>query len=68
MQQTTKPLVYRGAKEICAVVGLDYKQITTYVNDHGLPAFKIKGQKTWIACYEDLEKWVRGQRDTYLRK
>lgn len=67
MQQTTKPLVYRGAKEICAVVGLDYKQIATYVRDLKFPAFKIKGQKTWIACPEDLTKWVRTQRDMHLK-
>lgn len=68
MQQTTKPLVYRGAKEICSVVGLDYKQIATYVHDLNFPAFKIKGQKAWIACPEDLEQWVRAQRDRYLCK
>jgi hypothetical protein len=68
LQPTTKPLIYRGAKEICGAVGLDYRQIAIYVTDHGLPAFKIKGQKSWIACPEDLEKWVRAQRDTYLGK
>ena len=68
MRQTTNPIVYRGARAICGIVGLDYKQMATYVSDHGLPAFKIKGQKTWIACHEDLERWVLSQRDTYLRK
>lgn len=68
MQQTAKPLVCRGAKEICAAVGLDYKQIATYVKDLKLPALKKNGQKAWVACHEDLEDWVRAQRDTYLWK
>lgn len=68
MQQTTKALVYRGAKEICGAVGLDYKQIATYVRVHKLPAFKIKGQKAWLATGEDLQQWVRDQRDLYLEK
>lgn len=68
MQQTTKPLVYRGAREICGAVGLDYKQISSYVKDLKFPAFKIYGQKAWLACPEDLEKWVRAQRDICLKK
>ena len=68
LQQTTRPIVYRGAKEICGVVGLDYKQITTYVKELKLPAFKLPGQKAWIACHEDLEQWIRTQRDTYLQR
>lgn len=66
MSQTSKPLVYRGSKEICEAVGLDYKGMAKHVKDLGLPAFKIEGQKAWLACPEDLQRWIREQRDKCL--
>lgn len=66
MSETIKPLVYRGTKEICAVVGLNYKQFTTYIKQHGLPAFRIAGKTQWLATHTDLERWINEQRDKYL--
>jgi hypothetical protein len=63
-----KPLVYRGSREICSAVGINYKEITHYVRDYGLPAFKINGKTQWLATHDDLDKWIRSQRDTYLKK
>ena len=63
-----KPIVYRGAKEICGAVGVPWKEISHYVRDRGLPAFKINGSGTWIAIPEDLDQWIKQQRDLYLRE
>lgn len=62
-----RPIVYRGAKEICGAVGVPWKEIGHYVRDKGLPAFKINGSGTWIALPEDLQEWVREQRNKYLK-
>ena len=61
-----KPIVYRGAKEICGAVGVPWKEISHYVKDRGLPAFKINGSGTWVAIPEDLYEWIKKQRDKYL--
>ena len=61
-----KPLVYRGSKEICGVVGLNWQKIADYVDEYNLPAFKIDGLKTWYATHEDLEGWVADMRKQYL--
>lgn len=66
MLQTTKPLVYRGSKNISEQVGINSKQFTYYVKEMGLPAFRIEGSTVWLALYTDLEKWVVSQRDKYL--
>jgi len=60
------PLVYRGAKEIAAAVGINYKQIRHYVDDKGLPAFRIDDAGHWIALPDDLLRWVKKQRDQCL--
>jgi len=61
-----RPIVYRGAKEICGAVGVPWKEISHYVREHQLPAFKINGSGTWVAVPEDLSTWVIAQRDKYL--
>jgi hypothetical protein len=58
-------IVYRGAKEICGAVGVPWKEISTYVKVHGLPAFKLNGGH-WVALPEDLKKWIENQRDIHL--
>jgi hypothetical protein len=67
-----KPMVYRGSKEICAAVGINYKEISFYRDHHDLPVFKItsdNGRRTqWLALPEDLENWVKNQRNIYLKK
>jgi len=71
LQQTIRPLVFRGSREICAAVGINYKEITYYVRELNLPAFKIctnGSRKTqWIATPDDLEKWINKQRDNHLK-
>ncbi len=58
-------LVYRGAKEICAAVGLNWKEFSRYVKELDLPAFKVPGSTQWLATPEDLEEWIHKQRDTF---
>jgi hypothetical protein len=60
------PIVYRGAKEISAVAGLSWKRFRHYVDDLGLPAFRIEGVGTWLALHSDLAKWIKEQRDKNL--
>lgn len=62
-----RPIVYRGAKEICGAVGVPWKEISQYVRQHGLPAFKINGGN-WIALPDDLCEWIAEQRDRHLVK
>ncbi len=54
-------IVYRGAKEICAAVGLNWKDFGRYVRDLGLPAFKVEGSSQWLATPDDLERWLKEQ-------
>lgn len=61
------PLVYRGAKEICGAVGIPWKEISRYVREHNLPAFKLGGG-CWVALPEDLLEWIKQQRDAHLGK
>lgn len=60
-------LVYKGAKEICGAVGVNYKDISHFVDKKGLPAFKIDGRGPWIARPADLERWIQKQRDENLK-
>ncbi len=60
-----KPLVYRGAKEICGAVGLNWKNMGHYVEELKLPAFKVEGGSQWLATHEDLERWLLDQRAKY---
>jgi hypothetical protein len=66
-KMVTGPLVYRGAKEICSAVGVNWKEITYFVSKKGLPAFKIDNKGSWIALREDLLLWVAEQRNTHLK-
>ncbi len=59
-------LVFRGAKEICGAVGINWKEMTYYVSKKGLPAFKIDGKGSWIARPADLEAWIEKQRNENL--
>ena len=66
------PFIYRGSRAICDAVGINFKEITYYKEKHGLPVFKIQcreGRRTqWLALPDDLENWVKKQRDLYLQK
>lgn len=62
-----KPLVYRGAKEISEAAGIDHKRICHYVQNLGLPAFKIEdGSKTWLATHDDLMTWIEQRKIQYF--
>ncbi len=60
-------LVYKGAREICGAVGLNWREMGHYVKNKGLPAFKIDNRGSWIARPADLAAWVEKQRDENLR-
>ena len=61
-------LVYKGAKEICGAVGLNWREIGFYVTKKGLPAWKIDGRGSWLAIPDDLGQWIIKQRDENLRR
>ena len=61
-QRKLPPLTYRGREEICAACGLNFKKMSVYVEEYGMPAFKVEG--AWIALPSDLKKWLEGMRDT----
>ena len=60
------PLLYRDRNEICRAVGIPVKAITYYVENHGLPAWKIEGKGGWKARPQDLERWIAEQAQKYI--
>lgn len=56
----------RGAKAICEAVGENPKEMVTLVRVKGLPAWKREGKGPWRALPEDLQCWLRAQRDRSL--
>ena len=62
-----RPIVYRRAKEIAIAVGIGEAEVGRYVEEEGLPAWQRKPKGNWFALPEDLEEWVRDQRDKYLK-
>lgn len=65
MSQATQ-LALRGAKEIGRAAGVSWREVPRMVKENGLPAFKIDGKGGWLALAEDLECWLREQRDKAL--
>lgn len=49
--------IYRGAEEISKAAGIEYNEIKTYVEERGLPAFKIPGRKFWYAFPIEIATW-----------
>lgn len=66
VETTLKPVLYRGAEEICQVIKVDRKKIPNLVKNEGLPAWQKKNGGVYYALHEDLLKWARTQRDKYL--
>ena len=58
-----RPMVYRGAQEICAAVGVPWKEICYFVAEKKLPAWKIDGKGNWLALPDDLNRWIIQQRN-----
>ncbi|AMK10286.1 MAG: helix-turn-helix domain-containing protein [Pseudodesulfovibrio sp.] len=56
----------KGAKEICEAVGENPRNITDLVRDKGLPAWKRDDKGSWRALPEDLQRWIREQRDRHI--
>ena len=56
-------ICYKGAKEICEAVGENPKEMVKLVEKHDLPAWKRDNRGSWRALPEDLERWIRHQRD-----
>lgn len=63
--QQPKPLVYRGNKEICAAIGLNWKKMAFYVRELKLPAFKVEPEGQWLARPEDLERWLEDRKNGF---
>lgn len=53
----------KGAKAICEAVGENPKEMMSLVRKEGLPAWKRAGRGGWRALPDDLQEWVRKQRD-----
>jgi len=66
MPTERKPLVYRGAIEICSAIGVETGALSSYIRDLNLPVFKINGEGQWLALESDLEKWLGEQRDHFF--
>lgn len=67
LSTTTKPLVYRGVKEISDVAGINNKRFKHYVEKLGLPAFKIEEESNvWLASHEDLKGWIEERKRVYF--
>jgi hypothetical protein len=56
----------KGAKDICEAVGENPRNITELVRDKGLPAWKRDDKGSWRALPEDLQRWIREQRDRHI--
>lgn len=61
-------ICYKGAKAICEAVGENPKEIVKLVDEHELPAWKRDGRGAWRALPEDLELWIKRQRDQSYQK
>ena len=61
-------IVISGAKAIGAAVGISWQKLPTYVQEKGLPAFRIDGAEAWMALPGDLKAWAERMRDENIGK
>ena len=67
MSTLTKPIVYRGIKEISEVAGINPKRFNHYVCNLGLPVFKIDAESNiWLASHGDLVQWIEQRKSEYF--
>jgi len=64
---TDRPIL-RGQREICSFAGLNWKKFSHFRRNEGLPAWRHRGGKIWLACPEDLTSWIKKMRDKELSK
>lgn len=63
------PTVYRGAKKICEVAGINPKRFGYFVNELGLPAFKIDNDSNvWMATADDLIAWIGARKEAFFNE
>jgi hypothetical protein len=60
------PICIRGAKDICAAIGENPKEMLRLVEEHDLPAWRRDGKGAWRALPDDLRNWLAMQRDRNL--
>jgi len=63
----TNEIYLSGSKEIAAYIKEDHRQIKRLVKNEQLPAFKRSGKGPWKALVDDLNAWIKTQRDAYLK-
>jgi len=69
LSPTIKPVVYRGVKEISDVVGINHKRFRHYVDNLGLPAFKLEDESNvWLAVHEDLVSWIEARKTAFFQR
>ena len=66
MEVNTNSIAIVGAKAIGAAVGVSWKNLRYFVEEKGLPAFRIDNTGRWVALPEDLSRWLVQQRDEQL--
>lgn len=63
MEVKIRPIVYKGAREICGAVGVPWKDIGYFIKHKGMPAFRIDNKGLYIALPDDMRKWAEQMRD-----
>ena len=61
-------MVIKGARAISEAVGINWKRFDYFRREKGLPTWRHDGGGIWLALHEDLENWIRRQRDLNLKK
>jgi hypothetical protein len=60
-KKTEPKTILKGGTEISEAAGINYSEIKSFVDEKGMPAFKIPGRKFWYAFPEEIEKWKNEQ-------
>ena len=61
-------IVVSGTRAIGEAVGINWQKLTWYIENKGLPAWRIDGKGNWMALPEDLRTWAAKMRDENLKK
>lgn len=63
-----RPFVLRGIREISAQAGINWKMFGHFVHKKGLPVWRYEGTGPYLSLVEDINQWLRDQRDKYLNQ